>query len=99
MPSLTLPECGRYIPPPATNEDCKRASDEYGIKFLANLCVVEFADLAIIDLSKAHTPEGRAELYPQLRDALCTHGFVYVINHGYTQAQVRRVLVTHAKVS
>ena len=50
--------------------------------------IVEFADLAIIDLSKAHTPEGRQELYPQLRDALRTHGFVYAINHGYTQAQV-----------
>ncbi|KAF9231643.1 hypothetical protein BU15DRAFT_90852 [Melanogaster broomeanus] len=28
---------------------------------------LEFADLAIIDLSKAHTPEGRAELASQLR--------------------------------
>ncbi|OJA08976.1 hypothetical protein AZE42_11773, partial [Rhizopogon vesiculosus] len=34
MPSLTLPECAHYIPPPATKED------------------LEFADLAIIDLSK-----------------------------------------------
>jgi isopenicillin N synthase-like dioxygenase len=59
---------------------------------------VEFADLAIIDLSKAHTPEGRQELYPQLRDALRTQGFVYAINHGYTQAQVRLTLVTHAEV-
>lgn len=73
MPSLTLPECGRYIPPPATNED------------------LEFADLAIIDLSKAHTPEGRAELYPQLRDALRTYGFVYAINHGYNQVQCDRI--------
>jgi len=59
---------------------------------------VEFADLPIIDLSKAHTPEGRAELYPQLRDALRTHGFLYAINHGYTQTQVRSVLVTHAQI-
>lgn len=49
---------------------------------------MDFADLAIIDLSKAHTHEGRAELAPQLRDALRTNGFVYAINHGYTQAQV-----------
>ncbi|OAX31884.1 hypothetical protein K503DRAFT_702986 [Rhizopogon vinicolor AM-OR11-026] len=69
MPSLTLPECAHYIPPPATKED----------------------HLAIIDLSKAHTPEGRQELYPQLRDALRTHGFVYAINHGYTQAQRDRI--------
>ena len=56
---------------------------------------MEFADLAIVDLSKARTPEGRAELYPQLRDALLTHGFVYAINHGYTQAQVSIVFVIH----
>ncbi|KAG2108998.1 uncharacterized protein F5147DRAFT_576223, partial [Suillus discolor] len=31
------------------------------------------------------------ELYPQLRDALCTHGFLYAINHGYTQAQHDRI--------
>ena len=49
---------------------------------------MDFADLAIIDLSKAHTPEGRPELAPQLRDALRTNGFLYAINHGYTQAQV-----------
>jgi isopenicillin N synthase-like dioxygenase len=62
-------------------------------------CVVEFADLAIIDLSKTNTLAGRAELYPQLRDALFTHGFVYAINHGYTQAQVGLILITHDKVS
>ena len=47
-----------------------------------------YADLAIIDLSKAKTPEGRAELVPQLREALATTGFFYAINHGYSQAQV-----------
>ncbi|KAG0702541.1 hypothetical protein DFH29DRAFT_982301 [Suillus ampliporus] len=52
---------------------------------------LEFADLAIIDLSKAHTPEGRAELCRQLRDAQRTHGFVYAINHGYSQAQRDRI--------
>jgi isopenicillin N synthase-like dioxygenase len=73
MPSLTLPECAHYVPPPETKED------------------LEFADLPIIDLSKAHTSEGRAELYPQLRDALRTHGFLYAINHGYTQTQRDRI--------
>ncbi|KAG6371462.1 hypothetical protein JVT61DRAFT_9489 [Boletus reticuloceps] len=52
---------------------------------------LDFADLAIIDLSKARTPEGRAELATQLRDALRTNGFVYAINHGYTQAQRDRI--------
>ena len=50
---------------------------------------MEFADLAIIDLSKAATPEGRAELALQTREALASVGFFYVINHGYTPAQVR----------
>lgn len=49
---------------------------------------MEWADLPIIDLSKASTPEGRAELAPQVRDAMRTFGFMYVVNHGLTQAQV-----------
>ncbi|KAF8551423.1 Clavaminate synthase-like protein [Imleria badia] len=73
MPSVTLPSCPRYIPPPPTQLD------------------LDFADLAIIDLSKAQTPEGRAELVPQIRDALRTNGFIYAINHGYTQAQRDRI--------
>jgi hypothetical protein len=50
---------------------------------------VEYADLVIIDLSKAATAEGRAELAVELRTALTTHGFFYIINHGYTQTQVK----------
>jgi isopenicillin N synthase-like dioxygenase len=50
---------------------------------------VEWADLAIIDISKADTPEGRAQLTIQVRDALATTGFFYVVNHGYTPEQVR----------
>lgn len=53
---------------------------------------MEYADLAIIDLAKAATPEGRSELAMQVQEALATHGFFYAINHGYTQAQVFRVL-------
>ncbi|KAG0696883.1 hypothetical protein DFH29DRAFT_1082669 [Suillus ampliporus] len=74
MPSSALHECD-YIPPPVTKENCEELSDCYDIF------------LAIIDLSKAHTPEVRAELYPQLRDALHTHDFVYAINRGYNQSQ------------
>ena len=51
--------------------------------------VVEWADLPVIDLAKAATPEGRAELAPKVRDAMTTHGFLYVINHGWTETQVR----------
>ena len=53
--------------------------------------VVEYADLAIIDLSKASTPEGRVTLANEVRDALNTTGFFYVINHGFTQEQTDRM--------
>lgn len=52
---------------------------------------LQYADLTIIDLSKAATAEGRAELAVDLREALTTHGFCYIINHGYTQAQNERM--------
>ncbi|KAH7915952.1 Clavaminate synthase-like protein [Hygrophoropsis aurantiaca] len=52
---------------------------------------LDYADLAIIDLSKAATPEGRAELAQELKAAFLTHGFFFVINHGYTQAQTERI--------
>lgn len=49
---------------------------------------MEYADLTVIDLSKANTPEGRAELAIQARDGMREQGFIYVINHGITQEQV-----------
>ncbi|KAI0943093.1 hypothetical protein AcV7_002333 [Taiwanofungus camphoratus] len=52
---------------------------------------LDYADLRIIDLSKADTSEGRAELAIQVRDSMTTQGFFYVINHGYTQAQNDRI--------
>ncbi|KAE9400112.1 Clavaminate synthase-like protein [Gymnopus androsaceus JB14] len=45
---------------------------------------LEWADLAIIDLSKANTPEGRKTLAEEVVQAMNTQGFFYVINHGYT---------------
>ena len=52
------------------------------------LCTVEYADLTVIDLSKANTPEGFTELAIQARDGMREQGFIYVINHGITQEQV-----------
>ncbi|KAI0819368.1 Clavaminate synthase-like protein [Trametes gibbosa] len=52
---------------------------------------LEWADLPIIDLSKASSPEGRAALAPQVRDAMRTFGFMYIINHGLTQTQNERI--------
>ncbi|KZT08059.1 Clavaminate synthase-like protein [Laetiporus sulphureus 93-53] len=52
---------------------------------------LEYADLPIIDLSKADTPEGRMALAQEVRQAMTAHGFFYVINHGYTQAETDRM--------
>ena len=46
------------------------------------VAVVEYADLTILDLSKAQTPEGLAQLAQEARDALHDQGFLYIINHG-----------------
>jgi isopenicillin N synthase-like dioxygenase len=50
-------------------------------------CLVDYADLPVIDLAKAQSPEERAQLASQVQDALLTHGFFYVINHGYLSSQ------------
>ncbi|KII84323.1 hypothetical protein PLICRDRAFT_46193 [Plicaturopsis crispa FD-325 SS-3] len=64
---------------------------------------LDWADLAVVDISKADTPEGRAELAVQVRDAMTTQGFFYVVNHGYTQPQTDRIFdiadVPFARVS
>ncbi|KAF5371420.1 hypothetical protein D9757_009991 [Collybiopsis confluens] len=52
---------------------------------------LEWADLAIIDLSKAETPEGRSALAQEVVEAMNSQGFFYVINHGYTIEQTRRI--------
>ncbi|KAI0733309.1 hypothetical protein C8Q72DRAFT_633485 [Fomitopsis betulina] len=52
---------------------------------------LEYADLAILDFAKIGTSEGRAELAVQLRDAMTTHGFFYIINHGLVQAENDRM--------
>jgi isopenicillin N synthase-like dioxygenase len=51
---------------------------------------VDYADLAIIDISKSDTEEGRAALAIEVREALLDYGFFYVVNHGYSQDQVRQ---------
>lgn len=50
---------------------------------------MDFADLAVIDLSKGNTELGRAELAKEICTAMKTLGFFYAINHGYTAEQVR----------
>lgn len=55
---------------------------------------MEYADLAIIDISKTDTEEVRAALAIEVREALHDHGFFYVVNHGYSQAQVMKFLIS-----
>ncbi|KAG6824876.1 hypothetical protein H0H92_005561 [Tricholoma furcatifolium] len=52
---------------------------------------LDWAELAIIDLAKFGSPEGKAELIRDVRNAMMTIGFFYVIDHGYTQEQTRRI--------
>ncbi|OSC99249.1 Clavaminate synthase-like protein [Trametes coccinea BRFM310] len=52
---------------------------------------LEWADLPIIDFSDSGTPDGRAALTPQVCRAMQTYGFMYVVNHGLTQAQNNRI--------
>uniref|UniRef100_A0A0W0F2V2 Non-haem dioxygenase N-terminal domain-containing protein n=2 Tax=Moniliophthora roreri TaxID=221103 RepID=A0A0W0F2V2_MONRR len=52
---------------------------------------LDYADLPIIDLSKAHsTPGAFQELAGEIRSAMSAQGFLYVINHGYTPSQACR---------
>lgn len=48
---------------------------------------VKWAELEVIDLEKAKTVEGRAELVIKARDAMHNQGFFYVVNHGLEKAQ------------
>lgn len=90
MPGVTLPAPPRHIAPPTTEENRGSFDALPGCSVSLTLYIqVDWADLAIIDLSKYHTTEGRAKLVVDLRNALSTAGFFYVINHGYTQDQVR----------
>ncbi|KAK0460684.1 uncharacterized protein EV420DRAFT_1671526 [Desarmillaria tabescens] len=52
---------------------------------------LEYAELAIIDISKASTETGRAELASQVYQAMNQQGFFYVVNHGYTSEQTSRI--------
>ncbi|KAJ6568972.1 hypothetical protein B0H19DRAFT_938008 [Mycena capillaripes] len=52
---------------------------------------LEYADLAIIDLSKAKTEAGRKALAAEVVRAITTKGFFYAVQHGYTQEQTTRV--------
>jgi hypothetical protein len=86
--SACVPLIPRYQVAPPTKEDCKQIVPVMGPNSNSSVMIVDYADLVIIDLSKFSTSEGRAELATLARDAMRTHGFLYVINHGFTTEQV-----------
>ncbi|KAJ8519078.1 hypothetical protein ONZ45_g3929 [Pleurotus djamor] len=53
---------------------------------------LDYAELAIVDISEANTPEGRLRLAEQVRDAMTNVGFFYVINHGLDEKQASRIV-------
>ncbi|KAI1787058.1 Clavaminate synthase-like protein [Ganoderma leucocontextum] len=53
---------------------------------------LDYADFPTIDISKAKTPEGRKEIAPVVRDAMRTYGFLYIVNHGLTDAENERMV-------
>ena len=54
-----------------------------------NFHPVDYVDLPIIDLANFESAENRALLTTKVRDALLTHGFFYVVGHGYRQSEAR----------
>lgn len=53
---------------------------------------MDYADLVILDFLKLSTVEGRAELSALARDAMHKDGFLYVINHELSPADVSYLL-------
>ena len=54
---------------------------------------MDWADLPIIDLAKLENVENRPLLVSQIQDALLTHGFFYVVNHGYRQSEAKTLFI------
>ncbi|KAI0063998.1 Clavaminate synthase-like protein [Artomyces pyxidatus] len=53
---------------------------------------IDWANLTVVDLAKAKTPEGRDEQVRLARDATHRQGFFYVVNHGLDQETVDRMM-------
>ncbi|KAL1745532.1 hypothetical protein HDZ31DRAFT_73471 [Schizophyllum fasciatum] len=52
---------------------------------------LDYAELAVVDLARAATAEGRRALAAEVAGALRAQGFFYVVNHGYTPEQTNRI--------
>lgn len=86
------PAIPHYIPPPDAQEERAYLAMSPQTNADRTTTTVDYADLAVIDLAKLSTPEGKVKLAAEVRDAMRLHGFFYVINHGYTPEQVSNLL-------
>ena len=55
---------------------------------------MDWADLPVIDLAKFENVENHPLLASQIQDAFLTHGFFYVINHGYRQSEAKILFIS-----
>ncbi|KAF9011696.1 hypothetical protein BDQ17DRAFT_783244 [Cyathus striatus] len=89
MDSSPTPSPPHYVQPNPTIEQCMYLTPfPYSV---LTILAVDYADLAVIDLSKASTLNGRVELAREAVHALHESGFFYIINHGYTREQTARL--------
>ncbi|KAH7386142.1 putative hyoscyamine 6-dioxygenase [Pyrenochaeta sp. MPI-SDFR-AT-0127] len=52
----------------------------------------DFVSIPIIDLSKAHSPDTKNKLLEDLRHALTSVGFLYVVNHDVSESVIRDIV-------
>lgn len=89
--SSQKPAIPHYHHAPGTEENCRWCLKFiYYPDWLRYVDVVDWADLAVVDMSNAHSPEGRRQLTKQVHDAIKNEGFLYVVNHGIPAEQVRQ---------
>ena len=90
-----LPHAPHYELPAPTSADSRSTLHHAYYSFpYFSLLIVEFADIPLIDLSRAFTSDGQADpsTTKQLVDAMRNVGFCYIVNHGYSPDKVRSSL-------
>ena len=59
---------------------------------------LDWADLITLDLSRFDTPGGKQELAAQLKEAIHTVGFFYLVNFGLSEQEVNEQFALGAKI-
>ncbi|KAF9230441.1 Clavaminate synthase-like protein [Melanogaster broomeanus] len=80
MPGLSIPQPPHYVPAPAYEREALVLS-------FSGLCATSQSSICPRQLN----PLAALNWPQEVKDAFRTHGFFYVINHGYTQAQTDRM--------